>query len=187
MNIKINQNFNEELMKLIDSVDDDESVCLIDGMKLDEHCVELKCTHQFNYLSLLNELKIQKKRNRLEIQSLGNYQLKCPYCRNIHNGILPYNQKLHDQKIKGINWPPSKVLKCKKCISILKSGKRKGEQCSKSCIKEYCTVHYKVHHKSHDPTCTSMLKSGKRKGEICGCKCKNGNILCGRHFSKKKY
>jgi len=185
MNTKINKTFNEELLKLIDVIDEDESVCLIDGMPLDVNYIELTCSHKFNYLSLLSELRIQKKKNRLEIQYLGQYQLKCPYCRNIHNGILQYIPELYDQKIKCINWPPSKVLKSKKCVSILKSGKRKGEQCSKSCVKKYCSVHYKVHNKPIGPTCASVLKSGKRKGGICGCKCKNGDILCGRHFSKK--
>ena len=56
-----------------------------------------------------------------------------------------------------------KVLKSKKCQSILKSGKRKGELCSKSCINKHCGRHQKI--KLVHPGCSVILKSGKRKGK----------------------
>ena len=59
---------NIELMKLLeDEGDDDEDVCLIDGLPLDNTCMELSCKHKFNYLSLLQEIKVQKKYNNLEV------------------------------------------------------------------------------------------------------------------------
>ena len=60
MNQVMSNNFNVELMKLLEE-DDDDDVCLIDGTPLDDHCVELVCKHKFNYLSLLQEVKVQKK------------------------------------------------------------------------------------------------------------------------------
>jgi len=183
MDLTINQKFNQELMTLINKQEEFDNVCLIDGTPLHEDCIELKCSHKFNYISILNEIKIQKKYNHLETQKLHSYQIKCPYCRIIHNGILPYYEKLFIEKIRGVNWPPSKVLKSKKCVSILKSGKRKGEQCSKMCIRKHCPRHAKM--KPSLPICNILLKSGKRKGEVCGCKCKKENDKCGRHISKK--
>ena len=187
MNVIVNQKFNEELMALIDEEEEkeEEEICLIDGTQLKDQFIELKCSHKFNYLSILNEVKIQRKYNNLETQKLNPYQIKCPYCRIIHNGILPYYKTIFNTKIHGVNWPPSKVLKSKKCQSILKSGKRKGETCSKPCINKYCGGHEKI--KSLSPCCNVILKSGKRKGEKCGCKCKKDSEKCGRHFSKKKY
>ena len=49
MNEVLNQDFNIQLMKLLENEDDDD-VCLIDGMPLDPNCIELVCTHKFNYL-----------------------------------------------------------------------------------------------------------------------------------------
>jgi len=196
MNQVINQNFNTQLMQLLED-DDDEDVCLIDGLPLDNKCIELVCKHKFNYLSLLQEVKIQRKYNNLEVQKLNSYQIKCPYCRKVHNGVLPYEQDLLSTKLKGVNWPPSKVLKTKKCTAIIKSGKRKGEPCDKWCVGSLCPRHAKLAEKakmnvnkkiSKVPykSCISILKSGKRKGEMCGCKCKKNENMCGRHISKKK-
>lgn len=170
-------------MELINKEDCGEEVCLIDGTPIKEPFIELKCSHKFNYLSILNEISVQKKYNNLETQKLHPFQIKCPYCRTIHNGILPYYQTLFAEKIKGINWPPSKVFKPNKCEGVLKSGKRKGEKCSKSCINKYCTIHSKMNLVSYN-VCNSLLKSGGRKGEQCGCKCKKNLEKCGRHISK---
>tara|TARA_Y100000996_G_C22533991_1_gene647635 strand:- start:909 stop:1553 length:645 start_codon:yes stop_codon:yes gene_type:complete len=206
MNVLINQDFNIELMKLLEDDDeDDENVCLIDGLPLDNTCIELTCKHKFNYLSLLQEIKVQKKYNNLEVQKLNSYQIKCPYCRRLHNGVLPYRENIYTAKLKGINWPPSKVLKTKYCTAIIKSGKRKGQPCNKLCVGLYCPRHQKLAEKAKEKaktkasiqinkkisksnfkTCIAIIKSGKRKGEICGCKCKNNQNMCGRHISKKK-
>jgi len=202
MNQVMSNNFNVELMKLLEE-DDDDDVCLIDGTPLDDHCVELVCKHKFNYLSLLQEVKVQKKYNNLEVQKLSSYQIKCPYCRKINNGVLPYIESLCKTKMRGINWPASKVLKTKKCCAIIKSGKRKGEICGKLCAGKLCPRHAKLAEKAKTKakanvnvnkkiknvsgkTCIAVIKSGKRKGEICGCKCKNNENMCGRHISKKK-
>ena len=197
MNQVIKQDFNIQLMELL-ADDDDEEVCLIDGMPLDNECIELVCKHKFNYLSLLQEIKIQRKYNNLEVQKLSNYQIKCPYCRTIHNGVLPYRDNLYQDKLRGINWPPSKVLKTKKCTAIIKSGKRKGEPCNKWCVGKFCSRHEKIALKAAEKEvkqtisnhleklCTAILKSGNRKGEMCGCKCKKNHEMCGRHISKKK-
>ena len=204
MNVLINQEFNIELMKLLEDDDeDDENVCLIDGLPLDNTCIELTCKHKFNYLSLLQEIKVQKKYNNLEVQKLNSYQIKCPYCRGLHNGVLPYRENIFKIKLKGVNWPPSKVLKTKHCTAIIKSGKRKGQPCNKLCHGLYCPRHQKLAEKAKEKvkastqinkkisksnfkSCIAIIKSGKRKGEICGCKCKNNQNMCGRHISKKK-
>ena len=190
--LKTNTNvkFFTEMLEMLDKEDDNkENNCLIDGDTLKENHIELKCSHKFNYLSLLNEIMIQKKKNHLETHKIKPFQIKCPYCRTIHDGILPYILNQFSDKIKGVNWPPSKVLKFKKCTSVLKSGKRKGEICGISCFNTLCNRHTtkkivpQKNSISNALLCKGILKSGKRKGEICGCKCKEE--YCGRHKQKK--
>ena len=75
MNTTINQKFNEELMALIGKEEKEEEVCLIDGTQLKDQFIELKCSHKFNYISILNEIKIQRKYNNLrnsKIKSISN-------------------------------------------------------------------------------------------------------------------
>ena len=69
--------FYSNLYKLLEEDEDDyENCCLIDGQVLDKDCIELKCKHTFNYLSLLNEIQSQKKkiywkRRKLKILKLN--------------------------------------------------------------------------------------------------------------------
>ena len=180
------KDFNEQLMKLICEEDVEEThECLITGEKLTQNHIKLKCKHTFNYTPLINEIKNQKKHSNLEVTNLRLYQIKCPYCRGIQNGILKFDEEF-PEKIAGINWPPSKVYKGNLCPSIFKSGKRKGETCNKSCVETHCPRHKKSHNMI---SCKQLLKSGQRKGEMCGCKCikeENKNLFkCGRHLKSK--
>ena len=104
-------NFNDLLMMSLDDSDeeDDENTCLISGEKLDETCIKLKCKHSFNYKYLFNELKHQKMYNGLEITHLSKRQIKCPYCRTIQNGLIPWKEGF--AKVNGVNGPPSLYYK----------------------------------------------------------------------------
>jgi hypothetical protein len=111
--VENNNDFNNYLMKLI-SLDDldgeeDENVCLISGNPLNEYSIPLACGHKFNYIPLINEIKNQKKYSKLEITRLKPFHIKCPYCRNIQKGVIPYYEKIFKPKLKGINWPPCKL------------------------------------------------------------------------------
>ena len=173
--------FNEQLMKaLCESDDDEDKVCLISNELLKDDHVELECGHKFNYESMFKELIQQKKGNKLEIIKLKKNQLKCPYCRFVQKGILPYNENY--EKILHVNWPPSLSLLPNKCFYIFKSGKRKGEKCNKKCLKEKCKTHMKSNNTVH--RCIALLVSGKRKGQCCNAKIKSELPikLCGRHL-----
>ena len=88
-----NLDFNSELVKAI-CYDNDDKIqkCLISNDKLEADHVTLKCNHKFNYINIFSEIFKQKKQeNSLETQKLNKFQIKCPYCRNIQNGI--YNQE----------------------------------------------------------------------------------------------
>ena len=123
-----NFNFNEELMKLLcENTKCEEKKCLISGDKLGENIVKLECGHTFNYNSIFNEVVNQRKINTLEVQKISNRQIKCPYCRTIHNGILPYIDGY--KKILHVN-VENYIETLNICEAVLKSGKRKGQKCN---------------------------------------------------------
>jgi len=165
----------------------DDDICLISGEKLDNTKVTLMCNHSFNYVHIFNELVMQKYNpSTKEIQKLTHYQLKCPYCRNIQDYIIPPLEGF--TKKRYINTPVSKAMNTHKCVYKFKSGKRKNQECNNPCLQDYCISHikYKNKLKQNEQTttlCDSIIISGKRKGEICGIKAKYNN-KCGRHKNK---
>jgi hypothetical protein len=188
-------NTNDFNMYLMQLISDDESKsdmndnkCLITNEQLKDNNVKLACGHKFNYVPLIEEFINQKcNKSHYEVTHLSRFDLKCPYCRNIQRGTIPYYPNLYENKINGINWPPSKVSLNNYCKATFKSGKRKGEVCNKKCLNDYCKRHSKVKLKvSNEILCIKILKSGKRKGEMCNCKCKSEeskkNKLCKRHL-----
>jgi len=184
--------FNKYLMKLIsndeDKSDINDNKCLITNDALTDNYVLMSCGHKFNYIPLIEEFINQKcNKSHYEVTYLSRFELKCPYCRYVQKGTIPYYHHLFKEKIIGINWPPSKISLNNYCKAIFKSGKRKGEICNKKCLNDYCKRHCKEKLTSNnDILCIKLLKSGKRKGEICNCKCKTDesikNKLCKRHL-----
>lgn len=141
-----NISFSNALLNMLSNEDnkkEEENVCLISGEKIDENYIKLDCGHCFNYNCLFNELVNQRKANRLETQKTTNTQIKCPYCRHNHKGILPWYYGY--KKIKYVNWSKNNVKITIKCQAALKSGKRKGEICGCSAkYGNYCGKHKKL-------------------------------------------
>ena len=137
--------FNEELMKLLEEEEDSdqENNCLISGEKLDDNFISLECNHKFNYKYIYNEVHKQKTQPwHSEVNKVKNTQLKCPYCRNIQTGLLPFRNGF--PKVKYVNWPPTLMMLPDKCIYTFASGKRKGQSCGKKCSGKYCLSHEKI-------------------------------------------
>lgn len=132
-----------------DDTEEEEEVCLISHEPLiRQQTVKLLCGHKFNYLPLFNEIYNQKKcLNVLEVKRLSINQLKCPYCRNIQNKILPYIPQIDGVKrVYGVNSPEKWEMKnylCN-CNYIYKSGKKKGFMCGKRSLEEKCIYHSKI-------------------------------------------
>ena len=185
--------FNMYLMKLIsndeDKSDINDNKCLITNDELTENNVKMYCGHRFNYIPLIEEFINQKcNKSYYEVTHLSRFDLKCPYCRHIQKGTIPYHSHLYEKKINGINWPPSKLSLNNYCKGVFKSGKRKGQTCNKRCLNEFCKMHSKKKEVAtkDNVLCIQVLKSGKRKGQTCNCKCKTEdskkNKLCKRHL-----
>ena len=97
---------------------------------------ELKCGHKFHYECILKTFEMDKDISNGKKKYL-NY---CPYCSK-EIGLLEIVNGLTNIK-KGIHYgikEKKPIYMNEKCISILKSGKNKGERCNRKCILGYKT------------------------------------------------
>ena len=103
-------NFYEELYKLLDiaeELEEDNNLCLITNNQLLDKFVTLDCGHKFNYIPLFLDTKNHKQKfNGMEGNSgrLQTNEIRCPYCRNKHKGLLPYYEEYGLDKIHGVNF-----------------------------------------------------------------------------------
>ena len=121
--IEGNIDFQKELNKLLDEDSDDEdNLCQITGLQLDDKYITLECKHKFNYKALYTEIYKQRfefktydpnlltKKDQLKLRdSKLDYFIKCPYCRNIQFTVLPYYKELGLKQIYGINSIDKKI------------------------------------------------------------------------------
>ena len=133
-NIEGGIDFFAELYKSLDVEEneiktaEDDNLCLITKEPLTDKHVILKCGHKYNYIPLFNDVKTHKQKfNALESTSgqLKHNEIRCPYCRNKQNELLPYYEELGLSKIHGVNYidPARLIHKLKnqniKCCSYL--------------------------------------------------------------------
>ena len=117
-----------------------EEDCAICGVALkDKYCHKLDCNHIFHYDCLMKTFLLYKNdKNKF-----------CPYCRGncgqqplpMVNGLRKLHIGIHCVKINEINNYANEP-----CKTILKRGKRKGEECGKNCKLGYttCVAHFKA-------------------------------------------
>lgn len=77
--------------------------------------------------------------------------------------------------------PPSTIGDHATCVSLIKSGVRKGQVCGGK-------IHANGMCKRHQPKvlmseekCPALMKAGTRKGQVCGARVANGDTYCGKH------
>jgi hypothetical protein len=111
-----NNIFFEQLYNSLDSVDSNNSIeddiCLISFEKLKEPIITLDCGHKFNYGPIYNDVYNQKNKfNSMEVllSVVPKDKIKCPYCRNINNKLLPYFKNLGFEKKTDVNWIACKL------------------------------------------------------------------------------
>ena len=89
-----------------------DKICHITFEPLEKNYIIFDCSHTFNYDAIFKEVCIQKTIiNNKETQKLKKYCIKCPYCRFIQNGILPYREPYN--LIPLVNTPKSKAFTMK--------------------------------------------------------------------------
>jgi len=138
--------FNEFLQnELKQEGKNDTDICHITFEKLNDDYIILDCKHTFNYDAIFKEVCIQKTVvNKKESHKLAKFCIKCPYCRFVQNGILPYRNKY--KKIHTVNTPKCRAFLMKKfqCKYIFASGKKKKTTCGKFSEFKYCNQHHKI-------------------------------------------
>jgi hypothetical protein len=163
-------NFFDELNKPEVKQKVDTPVCLITDEPLVDLSVELNCGHSFNYEPLYKEVCLQKTgKNYLEISKLSFNEMKCPYCRKIQRGLLPFHELLEKTcpKLYGVNSltnsaPIAKTVIANNtfglCTQLLKTGVNKGSPCGKHIFTNtagLCTRHYNLSLKVVNPVPTT--------------------------------
>ena len=108
-NIEGGINFFSELYKSLDDEEEDikDNLCLITNLPLKDNFFKMDCGHKFNYIPLYLDTKNHKQKfNGMEGNSsrLSKNEIRCPYCRNRHKGVLPYHEELGLDKIDGVNY-----------------------------------------------------------------------------------
>jgi hypothetical protein len=103
--VEENVSFYDELYKSLDEPESQEEstdLCLITNSPLTENFVTLNCNHKFNYHAIYNDIYCHKKKyNMMERCAVKQKDIRCPYCRTIHKGLLPYVQGY--DKVHGVN------------------------------------------------------------------------------------
>ena len=129
--------------------EDGDGLCLISGQSLGRNHIELPCTHKFNYVPLYLEIVSQKRKyNPYNMERLMSYQIKCPYCRNVSDKLIPFIP-VEDgvERMKGVNSPDSLCMSHHACSWVFKSGKNKNGSCKRSGFEtkcgKLCEVHWK--------------------------------------------
>ena len=173
------------------------SVCLITDQPLTPFHVVLACGHKFNYEPLYQEVLRQKGRvgTRYYLENIGMNQLKCPYCRNMNNALLPFignNPHPVIKRLIGINAPASMCMPGVPC---------NANKCTINAFyeyaeKQYCYRHYRIAIKAKlvkstvtaNPNTTTITQrciaenqSGKNKGKQCKLSASEGTSLCKIH------
>ena len=112
-NIEGGINFFEELYKSLDIEEnpqktiEDTNMCLISNEPLTDNHFTMVCGHKFNYMPLYYDIKNHKQKfNVLEgsYSRLNTDEIRCPYCRTKHQGLLPYYENLGFEKLHGVNY-----------------------------------------------------------------------------------
>lgn len=127
--------------KSYDKCDNIKEKCLISNELLETNYITLKCRHKFNFKELYNEVVEQKTKKILDNSKLKLNEIKCPYCRNITDSVLPYFKYYENKQIRGVNHPPELSIKLYECTYIDKS--------LKVCGKNACATKYGIMCNNH--------------------------------------
>ena len=97
-------NFSAELDKMHLAENDDTHRCLISNEPLVEPFIVLDCMHKFNYVPLYRDIYNHKKKfNGYEHKVLKHIEIRCPYCRNVQQRLLPYFPLSGVKQVHGVN------------------------------------------------------------------------------------
>lgn len=124
--------------------------CLVTGDELGPNHVKLDCGHKFNYMAIYNELRMLRSWSGRPYDT--NYvtkgEIRCPYCREVTKGVLPYVPTAVPVLTRGLNSPLSLSIGKHTCEHTLVRGARRGQTCGKAAFvyegKKVCPHHWRA-------------------------------------------
>ena len=122
----------------------ESNLCLISNKELTDNYISLNCGHKFNYLEIYNECLMQKTNKILDNRVLKINEIKCPYCRNKSNFLLPYFKYYNVKDVRGVTFPREYCLKTSECEYINKNGVKCNEFGCQTKLGIYCNKHCKL-------------------------------------------
>lgn len=158
--------------------------CLISNDVLEDRRVTLPCNHAFNYVPLYNAILLEKEAPNNFRSFLGRSELRCPYCREVFDRVLPYYEREGVNRVRGVNAnPPSSTMACFQCAHVFRG---KAHACPApahiTAAGTFCTKHAAAFANKQASQqcerCNAPLKSKK------GAKCQNRALPgggCRRH------
>jgi hypothetical protein len=183
-----------------DSINDvnEDNCCLLTKEPLKNIHINLVCGHKFNYVPIYREVIAQKTiglspNGYYTSNSLKRNEIKCPYCRNVQDKLLPYLEYDGVKKMVGVNYPTKMSMTSQPCMYTYSASSKKGKKSAcKECAVEYyngtyvCKKHYDACVTSPPPVtvtsaekkdettehteqtkCGAILRYGKNKGNPC--------------------
>ena len=163
-----------ELLENGECETDESGICLVTGAPLAENHVTLGCGHKFNYGAIFNELRLMREWSGrpYDTNYVGPREMRCPYCREITPGLLPYVPSIVDKRVSGVNAPQAFCIGQVPCDHILLRGQRKGQACGKAGFyykgKNICPLHWKaLNAVKPGDTAWSTLHERMRKRYTC--------------------
>lgn len=176
------------------AINDEDNCCLLTKEPLQDVHIVLSCGHKFNYVPIYREVIAQKTiglspNGYYTSHSLKRNEIKCPYCRNIQDKLLPYLEYDGVKKIFNINHPTKLSMTSQPCMysaaCIPSKKSKKNTSCKESAIKCHngtyvCKKHYElslatpieIQVSTLSPSstiskCGVILRYGKNKGTPC--------------------
>tara|TARA_B100000035_G_C21034194_1_gene570014 strand:- start:1786 stop:2400 length:615 start_codon:yes stop_codon:yes gene_type:complete len=125
-----------------DFSNNENDICLITNASLEKNHITLDCNHKFNYIPLYYELLYQKRKKILDNKNLKISEIKCPYCRNITNKLIPYYKYYDIKKLSGINYPEKYCMKINECSYVKNNIKCNNSACNTN-YGLFCNKHFK--------------------------------------------
>jgi hypothetical protein len=181
--------------------ENEDNCCLLTKEPLQTIHIVLACGHKFNYVPIYREVIAQKT---IGLSSSGYYtshslrrnEIKCPYCRNVQDKLLPYLEFDGVTKMSNVNHPAKMSMTSQPCMysANLKSKKSKKitscKECAINCHNGIyvCKKHYELSLTTPDlvdtntaasssssssittttsSNCGVILRYGKNKGNPC--------------------
>lgn len=176
-----------------DENEDQDNSCLLTKEPLQNIHIVLACGHKFNYVPLYREVIAQKT---IGLSSTGYYtshslkrnEVKCPYCRNVQDKLLPYLEFDGVKKMVNVNYPAKMSMTSQLCtysVNLNSKKSKKNTSCKECAINCHngtyvCKKHYEAslidpldaNTTESSPTsapsvCGVILRYGKNKGNPC--------------------